>query len=92
MKKMTIRYKIKKGDQVQVISGDDRGKKGKVIEVNRAKGRALVEGINQVSRHTKPTSKNPQGGIIKKEAPIHISNLMLIDGAGNPTKVGRQLD
>ncbi len=89
---MAIKHKIRKGDQVEVISGDDRGKKGKVISVIKEKSRALVEGINMVSRHTKPTSKNPQGGIIKKEAPIHISNLMLIDGSGNPTKVGRQLD
>ncbi len=89
---MAIKYKIKKGDQVQVLTGEDKGKKGKVISINRVKGTALVEGISTVSRHTKPNAKNPQGGIVKKEGPIHISNLMLIDASGNPTKVGRRID
>lgn len=89
---MSKKFKIRKGDQVEVITGVSRGKKGKVISVDRKKTTALVEGINMVSRHTKPTSKNPQGGIIKKEAPIHLSNLMLIDGAGNATRVGKRRD
>ncbi|MCC7301670.1 MAG: 50S ribosomal protein L24 [Bacteroidia bacterium] len=89
---MAKKFRIRKGDQVEVITGVSRGKKGKVISVNREKVTALVEGINMVSRHTKPTSKNPQGGIIKKEAPIHLSNLMLIDGAGNATRVGKRRD
>lgn len=75
---------------VQVIAGDDKGKKGRIIEVIRETKRALVEGINIVSRHTKPNAKNQNGGIIKKEAPVHISNLMLLDKAGNPTRIGRK--
>ena len=81
---------IKKGDMVQVIAGDDKGKKGRVIEVKNTEKRALVEGINIVSRHTKPNAQNQNGGIIKKEAPVHISNLALLDKSGNPTKVGRK--
>lgn len=75
---------------VQVMAGDDKGKKGRVIEVRNTEKRALVEGINIVSRHTKPNAQNQNGGIIKKEAPVHISNLMLLDKAGKPTKVGRK--
>jgi large subunit ribosomal protein L24 len=77
---------------VIVIAGDDKGKKGRVIEVMNAKNRALVEGVNIVSRHTKPNAQNQQGGIIKKEAPINISNLKVIDKNGNPTKVGRKVN
>jgi large subunit ribosomal protein L24 len=84
------KLKIKKGDMVQVIAGDDKGKKGRVIEILNAENRALVEGINIVSRHTKPNAQNQQGGIIKKEAPVNISNLMLLDKNGNKTKVGRK--
>lgn len=86
------KLKIKKGDVVRVISGAARGKEGKVLEVFVDANKALVEGLNMVSRHTKPNTKNPQGGIIKKESPIHISNLALIDGKGNPTRVGRRLE
>lgn len=76
-----------------VITGESKGQKGRVLEIDRDKDRALVEGINMVSKHTKPNSKAPQGGIIKKEAPVHISNLMLVDPAsGNPTRVGRRLN
>jgi large subunit ribosomal protein L24 len=81
---------IKKGDMVQVIAGDDKGKKGKVLEVIAATNRALVEGINIVSRHTKPNAQNQQGGIIKKEASVNISNLMLVDKAGVATRIGRK--
>jgi large subunit ribosomal protein L24 len=81
---------IKKGDMVQVIAGDDKGKKGRVIEVLNSENRALVEGVNIVSRHTKPNAKNQNGGIIKKEAPVHISNLMFLDKGGKPTRVGRK--
>lgn len=77
---------------VQVIAGDDKGKKGRVIEVFNAKGRATVEGINIVSRHTKPNAQNQQGGIVKKEAPVNISNLMVVDKSGNPTRIGRKLN
>ena len=79
---------IKKGDTVYVNAGNDKGKTGKVLSVDPAKDRAVVEGVNMVSKHTKPNSKQPQGGIIKKEAGIHISNLNLIDPqSGKPTRV-----
>jgi len=84
---------IKKGDTVYVNSGENRGQQGRVLEVYPKQYRALVEGINLVSKHTKPNSDNPQGGIIQKEAPVHISNLMVVDpGSGEPTRVGRKLD
>lgn len=86
-----VKLKIKKGDNVTVIAGDDKGKKGRVLEVLIAENRAIVEGINMVSKHTKPNAKHPQGGIIKQEAPLQISNLMVNDGEGNPTKVGRRM-
>ncbi len=80
---------IKKGDTVYVLSGEDKGQQGRVLSVQAAKQRAVVEGINIVSKSTKPTAKHPQGGIIKMEAPIHISNLALIDPkSGKPTRVG----
>ena len=89
---MQKKLKIKKGDQVMVITGESKGQKGRVLEVNREKERVLVEGVNMVSKHTKPNAKSPQGGILKKEAPVHVSNLMVIDPAsGNPTRVGRKL-
>ena len=88
-----IKLHIKKGDTVYVNAGNDKGKTGKVLSVAPAENRAIVEGINMVSRHTKPNSKQPQGGIIKKEAPIHISNLNLIDPkSGKPTRVGYKMD
>jgi len=75
-----------------VITGESKGQKGRVLEIDRSKNRALVESINMVSKHTKPNAKAPQGGIIKKEAPIHLSNLMLVDPAsGKPTRIGRRL-
>ena len=84
---------IKKGDTVFVNSGESKGKQGKVLEVLIKKQRAVVEGVNLVSKHTKPNSEHPQGGIIKKEAPIHISNLMLVEPTtGKPTKIGRKLN
>jgi large subunit ribosomal protein L24 len=90
---MQKKIHIKKGDSVMVITGESKGQKGRVLEVNRDKNRAIVESINMVSKHTKPNSKAPQGGIIKKEAPIHISNLMLIDPTtGKPTRVGKKLN
>ena len=82
---------IKKGDTVYVNSGEDKGKTGKVLSVLVKEKRALVEGINMVSKHTKPNAQNPQGGIVKKEAPIHISNLNLIDPkSGKATRIGRK--
>ena len=82
---------IKKGDTVYVNSGEDKGKTGRVLKVLVKEGRALVEGINMVSKSTKPNAKNPQGGIVKQEAAIHISNLNLVDPkTGKPTRVGRR--
>ena len=76
-----------------VNAGNDKGKTGKVLSVDPAKDRAIVEGVNMVSKHTKPNAKQPQGGIIKKEAPIHISNLNLIDPkSGKPTRVGFKVE
>ena len=82
---------IKKGDTVYVLSGEDRGKTGRVLKVLVTKGRAIVEGVNIVTKATKPSAKHPQGGLVKMEAPIHISNLSLIDPkSGKPTRVGRR--
>lgn len=83
---------IKKGDIVIVNSGDDKGKEGKVLSVDPSKNRAIVEGINIVSKATKPSAANPQGGIVKKEAPIHISNLNVKDAkTGTATRIGRRV-
>ncbi|MGB4694819.1 MAG: 50S ribosomal protein L24, partial [Bacilli bacterium] len=81
--------KVKKGDTVKVIAGDAKGKIGKVLQVLAKKNRVIVEGVNIVSRHTRPSNAYPEGGIIKKEAPIHISNVMLVDSETNEaTRVG----
>ena len=92
---MTKRTKlhVKKGDTVKVIAGEDKGKEGRVLAVYPKKSRALIEGVNIISRHSKPDAKNPDGGIIKKEAPVHISNLMLLDPkSGKATRVGRKVE
>ncbi len=84
-----IKLKIKSGDTVKVIAGDHKGSEGKVLRVLREKNKAIVEGVNLVSKHTKPSTKNPQGGIVKREAPIHISNIALVDPKTNEaTKTG----
>ena len=82
--------KIKKGDSVQVISGADSGKAGRVIKVYLDMDKVVVEGINMVKKHTRPTQDNPQGGIVEKEAPVHVSNLMLLV-SGKPTRVGYKI-
>ena len=84
------KFNIKKGDTVYVNAGNDKGKTGKVLEVLRDKDRVIVEGINMVSKHTKPNPKAPQGGIIKQEAGIHISNVNLVDANGKATKVAHK--
>ncbi|NAS14212.1 50S ribosomal protein L24 [Poritiphilus flavus] len=87
-----MKLKIKTGDTVRIIAGDHKGTEGKVVSVDRAKNRAIVEGANMVSKHEKPSAQNPQGGIVKKEAPIHISNLSLIDSkSGETTRVGYEV-
>ena len=81
---------VRKGDTVKVIAGDSKGAQGRVLEVLVSERRVLVEGVNLVTKHTKPNAKNTQGGIVKQEAPIHISNVMVVDGKGNTTRVGRR--
>ncbi|MCC6840513.1 MAG: 50S ribosomal protein L24 [Flavobacteriales bacterium] len=84
---------IKKGDLVKVLAGEDRAKQGRVLEVDRVGGTALVEGLRMNKKHSKPSTAAPQGGILEKEGPIHISNLMLIDAkTGEPGRVGRKMD
>jgi len=87
------KLKIKKNDTVVVLAGTSKGKEGKVIKVYPDTNRAIVEGVNMVSKHTKPNAANPQGGIIKQESTIDISNLMLVDPkSGKPTRLGRKID
>lgn len=89
---MQKKLHIKKGDQVIVNSGEYKGQKGRVLTVDRDKSRAIVEGVNMVSKHTKPNANNPQGGITKQEAAVHISNLNLVDpSSGEATRAGRRL-
>ena len=84
---------IKKGDTVYVNAGNYKGETGKVLSVDPSKDRAIVEGVNIVKKHTKPNAKNPQGGIVSQEAPIHVSNLQLIDPkSGKPTRVGYRME
>jgi large subunit ribosomal protein L24 len=94
-KKVTkpAKLKIRKGDLVKVIAGDSKGSQGKIVEVIIEKNRAIVEGANMVSKHTKPNAANPNGGILKQEAAIHISNLALVEPkTGKTTRVGRKLN
>jgi large subunit ribosomal protein L24 len=88
---MKAKIKIKKGDIVKVVAGNYKGQQGNVLSVIIDDNKALIEGVNLVHRHTKPSASNPQGGIVKKEAPIHISNLVLLQN-GIATKVGRKLE
>jgi large subunit ribosomal protein L24 len=88
---MFKRFKIKKNDMVVVTAGDHNGKQGRVIEVDRKNDRVVVEGINMVTKHRKPDAKNPQGGRETIAAGIHISNVKLLDGKGNATRVGRRI-
>ena len=85
------KLKIKTGDTVKVIAGDHKGEEGKVVRVFIDKNRAIVEGVNMISKHTKPSAENPQGGIVKKEAPLHISNLMLVKN-GEASRVGYRME
>lgn len=83
---------LKKGDNVVVIAGTQKGKKGTVLSVDVEKQRAIVEGVNLVSKHARPSTENPKGGIVKKEAGVHISNLMVCDKDGKPGRIGRKKD
>ncbi len=82
------KLKLKKGDTVKVISGESRGQEGKIVSIDTAKNRAIVEGVNMISKHTKPSAKNANGGIVKQEGSIHISNLMFVEG-GKTVRIGR---
>lgn len=87
------KFHIKKGDNVQIIAGESKGQTGRIIRMIPKQNRAVVEGVNMVSKHQKPSSGNPQGGIVQMEAPIHVSNLMLMDPVDKvPTRIGRKLD
>ena len=85
------KFKLKSGDTVKVIAGDHKGSEGKVLQIIKDKDRVFVEGVNWVSNHTKPNAQNPQGGIVKKEASLHISNVMLVE-EGVAVRVGYQVD
>lgn len=88
-----MKFHVKKGDIVKIIAGDYKGHQGRVLTVLPARQKVVVEGANFIKRHTIPTQKNPKGGIVKKEAPIHISNVMLIDPTtGQATRIGRKYD
>ena len=89
---MRHKLNIKKGDIVKVLAGESKGQQGKVLKVLVDDYKAIVEGINLISKHTKPNAKSPQGGIVKKEASIHLSNLMVLDSSNKPTRVGRKID
>lgn len=85
------KFKIKSGDTVKVIAGDHKGSEGKVLQILKDKDRVVVEGVNMVSKHTKPSAANPQGGIVKKEAPLHISNVSLVEN-GEAVRVGYKVE
>lgn len=86
------KFKIKSGDTVKVIAGDHKGTEGKVLKVLTDKSKAIVEGVNMVKKHTKPSAQSPQGGIVEKEAPINMSNLSLLTSKGETTRVGFRMD
>lgn len=86
------KFKIKTGDTVKVIAGDHKGSEGKVLKVLLDKNKAIVEGVNIIKKHTKPSAQNPQGGIVEREAPIHVSNLSLLTKKGETTRVGYKME
>ena len=83
---------VKKGDNVMVIAGNYKGQSGRILTVDKEKQRAIVEGVNLISKHTRPNADNPKGGIIKQEASVHVSNLKVIEKSGKPTRLGRKKD
>lgn len=87
-----MKIKIKKDDNVLVIAGEHKGSQGKVVKIIREKNRAIVEGVNMIKKHAKPSAQNPQGGIIEKEAAIHVSNLSLVSSEGNATRAGFRIE
>lgn len=91
-KRFQPKLKIRKDDTVKVIAGADKGKQGRVLQVLPLKNRAIVEGVNIVKKHQKPSAENPQGGILEVEAPVNVSNLMFVDSNGDTTKIGRRVE
>ena len=89
LKRFATKLHVKTGDKVMVMSGDDKGKTGAIVQIFTAKNRAIVEGLNMMKKHVKPT-QNEEGGIIETEAPMHLSKLMVLDAKGNPTRTGRK--
>ncbi len=87
-----VKIKIRTGDTVKVIAGDQRGAEGKVLKILRDENKAIVEGVNVIKKHLKPNAQNPQGGVVEKEAPVHISNLSLMTNKGETTRVGFKMD
>lgn len=86
------KLQVRKGDRIVVIAGKDKGKKGLILEAYPSKGRVLVEGVNMMKRHTRPNQANPQGGVVEREAPIHASNVMIVDPkSGEPTRIGKKI-
>ena len=86
------KFKIKSGDTVRVIAGDHKGTEGNVVKVLKDKNKAIIEGVNMVKKHTKPSAQNPQGGIVEKEAPMHLSNLSLLTSKGETTRVSYKME
>jgi len=86
---MAKKLHIKKGDTVKVMAGESKGQEGRVLSIDTEAQRATVEGVNIIARHVKPSAQSPEGGIVKKEGPIHISNLLVVDAKGNATRIGR---
>ncbi len=89
---MCAKLHVKKGDTVKVLSGNSKGTTGKIRKVEVSKLRAIVEGVNMITKHAKPNAKQPQGGMLKMEAPINISNLMVVDSKGIATRTGRRIN
>ena len=86
------KFKIKSGDTVRVIAGDHKGTEGTILKVLKDKNKAIIEGVNMVKKHTKPSAQNPQGGIVEKEAPMHLSNLSLLTSKGETTRVSFKME
>jgi large subunit ribosomal protein L24 len=89
---LTTKRSLKKGDNIIVISGDSKGKTGVIEKIITADNKAIVKGLNIVTKHIKPTTSKPNGSIVKEEAPIHLSNMMIVDSKGKPSRVGKKLD
>ncbi len=86
-----VKFKLKKGDLVRVISGESKGQEGKILEIDTKKSRVLIEGVNLISKHSKPSAKNTNGGIVKQEGSVHVSNLMYVEN-GKTIRLGRSTD